>query len=226
MNGAHDMGGVHGFGPVVPEPDEPEFHAEWERRAFALTLAAGSLRKWNLDMSRFSRENTPPADYLSRSYYEMWTYGLEKLLVEQGVVTANELAAARDTAHQFAKVADPPLTADMVEPMLMSGASTRVETEGETPPAMFRVGQTVRAKVMHPTTHTRLPRYVRGHVGTIARDHGVFVFPDTNATSREKKPQRVYAVRFEAHELWGADAGSRSPVFVDLWDDYLVAVEQ
>lgn len=224
MNGAHDMGGVHGFGPVVPEENEPAFHAEWERRAFAVTLAAASLRKWNLDMSRFSREDTPPADYLSRSYYEMWAYGLEKLLVEQGVVTPQEIDAALGNQTSFDKIADPPLTADMVEPMLMRGSSTRVALDDE-PAPLFAVGQPVRAKVINPTTHTRLPRYVRGRVGVVERDHGIFIFPDTNATTRDKNPQRVYAVRFEADELWGDDAATNAPVYVDLWDDYLEAID-
>ena len=85
MNGAHDMGGTHGFGPVEPEPDEPVFHADWERRAFALTVAMGATGEWNLDESRFAREDRPPADYLGRTYYEIWLGGLERLLAERGL---------------------------------------------------------------------------------------------------------------------------------------------
>jgi len=95
MNGAHDMGGVHGFGPVVPEAHEPTFHAEWERRVFALTLAAGKPGQWNIDMGRFARENRPPADYLAKSYYELWLAGLEALLAERGLVSADEIEAGR-----------------------------------------------------------------------------------------------------------------------------------
>lgn len=215
MNGAHDMGGTHGFGPIVQEPDEPYFHARWEARAFALNLASGGGR-WNLDGSRFARENTPPADYLARSYYEMWAYGLEKLVVETGMVTQTELAAARSGEH-FERVQEPSFTADRVAPAMRAGGAARVDADVE---PKFRVGQQVRAHVDAPPTHTRCPRYVRGRAGVVDRDHGVFVFPDTNAHGLGPKPQHVYAVRFEADELWGT-ASQGGAVFVDLWDDYL-----
>src|SRR5947209_8785534 len=93
MNGAHDMGGMHGFGPVRPEPDEPVFHTEWERRAFALTLAMGMPGGWNIDMSRAARESLPPAEYLAKSYYQIWLAGLEKLLAEGGLAVGEEIAA-------------------------------------------------------------------------------------------------------------------------------------
>ena len=215
MNGAHDMGGVHGFGPVVQEDDEPYFHAPWEERAFALTLASGGGR-WNLDMSRFARENAPPADYLARSYYEMWTYGLEKLIVETGMVTDQEIQAARHGQH-FEPVETPGFGPDKVEGAMRRGGSARVDTD-QAP--RFVVGQRVRASVDAPPTHTRCPRYVRGRTGRIDRDHGVFIFPDSHAHGGGQQPQHVYAVRFEAEELWGS-ASQGGAVYVDLWDDYL-----
>lgn len=217
MNGAHDMGGAHGFGPVIQENDEPPFHEPWEERAFALTLASGA-GYWNLDTSRFARENTPPADYLARSYYEMWTYGLEKLVVETGMVTASELDAAR-RGDRFDQVVQPSLRPQAVEPAMRRGGSARVD-EPQEPPARFAVGDRVQASVDAPATHTRCPRYVRGRIGTVERDHGIFVFPDTNAHGRGPNPQRLYSVRFEARDLWG-DASQGGAVFVDLFDDYL-----
>jgi hypothetical protein len=95
MDGAQDMGGVEGFGPVQPEPNEPVFHADWERRAFALTLAMGMPGGWNIDMSRFARENRPPQDYLDKSYYQIWLAGLERLMLERGLVSAEEIEAGR-----------------------------------------------------------------------------------------------------------------------------------
>lgn len=215
MNGAHDMGGTHGFGPVVQEIDEPNFHARWEERAFALTLASGA-GKWNLDMSRFARENAPPADYLARSYYQMWLYGLEKLLVENDVVTANEVDGAR-RGERFEPVTAPGLTPDKVDRAMRSGGSARVD---EDVAPMFAAGQSVRANVDAPPTHTRCPAYVRGRRGVIDCDHGVFIFPDAHAHGLGKKPQHIYAVRFEAEELWGS-ANQGGAVYVDLWDDYL-----
>lgn len=215
MNGAHDMGGTHGFGPVVQEADEPNFHGEWEERIFALTLASGGGR-WNLDMSRFARENAPPADYLARSYYQMWLYGLEKLLVETEVVTADELVAANDGA-QFERIAEPGLAATKVTTAMRRGGSARVDADVA---PLFEAGQRVRASRNAPPTHTRCPAYVRGREGIIDRDHGVFIFPDTHAHGRGPKPQHIYAVRFEAEELWGS-ANQGGAVYVDLWDDYL-----
>ena len=219
MNGAHDMGGMHGFGPVVQEADEPIFHADWEGRALALNLASGGGR-WNIDMSRFARENTPPSDYLARSYYEMWLYGLEKLIVENGMVTADEVRAAL-AGERFEAVEEPRFTADRVEPAMRSGGKARVDDDSILP--RFSVGQRVRASTDAPPTHTRCPRYVRGQVGIIDRDHGAFVFPDTNAHGQGPKPQHVYAVRFEADDLWGA-ASQGGAVYVDLWDDYMSAI--
>lgn len=215
MNGAHDMGGMHGFGPVVQEADEPIFHADWEARSLALNLAAGGGR-WNIDMSRFARENTPPVDYLSRSYYEMWAYGLEKLIVQTDMVTQSELEAARSgAAHD--RVTEPRLAAGNVFRAMRSGGSARVDSDVA---PLFVAGDAVRASMNAPESHTRCPRYVRGRAGVIDRDHGVFVYPDTHAHGLGKKPQHIYAVRFEAEELWG-DQAQGGAVYVDLWDDYL-----
>ena len=176
MNGAHDMGGVHGFGAVVPESGEPVFHADWERRVLALTLAMGATGEWTLDAARFARENRPPAEYLSMSYYQIWLAGLEQLLVERGLVAPGELAAGR--ALWPAKAVKRTLAARDTAGLLKRGGPTSREAPR---PARFRVGDQVRARNMHPATHTRLPRYVRGHTGTDTRTHGCHVFPDSNA---------------------------------------------
>lgn len=218
MNGAHDMGGKHGFGPVVQEENEPAFHGEWEERMLAIALSAGGGR-WNLDTSRFTRENVPPAHYLSRSYYEMWLDGVESLVVSTDMVTSDELAAALDGEH-FEPVTQPTFADDDVEPAMRAGGSARVDADVA---PLFTPGQRVQASVNAPPTHTRCPQYVRGRQGVIARDHGVFIFPDTHAHGQGQKPQHVYAVRFEADELWG-DANQGGAVYVDLWDDYLELV--
>ncbi len=206
MNGVHDMGGMHGMGPIQREENEPVFHEEWERRMFALDLAMGAWGKWNIDMSRFAREQMPPAEYLATSYYEHWLFGLEKLLAEKGLPTKED--------QEKRGV----LTADAVWPMLRKGGSARVAVDM---PPKFKVGDRVIARNINPAGHTRLPRYARGRRGVIDRDHGVFVFPDTNALGQGKKPQHVNSVRFTARELWGDDASPRDAVYIDLWDDYL-----
>jgi nitrile hydratase subunit beta len=216
MNGAHDMGGVHGFGPVEPEPNEPAFHATWERRAFAITVAMGATGEWNIDMSRSARENRSPADYLSKSYYELWLAGLEALLAERRLVSAEEVAAGR--ALGSPRPVQRVLAAGDVDRVLSQGtAVARVPTA----PARFRPSDRVRAKNLHPGAHTRLPRYVRGHVGTIERVHGCHVFPDSNAAGAGENPQWLYAVGFDGRELWGPQGDPKLKVSVDAWESYL-----
>jgi nitrile hydratase beta subunit len=216
MNGAHDMGGVHGFGRVEPEPDEPVFHAPWEQRAFAITVAMGATGEWNIDLSRFARENRSPADYLSKSYYELWLAGLQQLLAERRLVSAEELAAGRalDNPRPVKRI----LAADEVDRVLSRGTAVAREPNA---PARFKPGDRVRARNVHPSEHTRLPRYVRGHLGTIDRVHGCHVFPDSNASGAGENPQWLYAVRFDGHELWGVDGDPKLKVSVDAWESYL-----
>ncbi|MGB0092600.1 MAG: nitrile hydratase subunit beta [Solirubrobacteraceae bacterium] len=216
MNGAQDMGGVHGFGAVLAEPDEPVFHAEWERRVLALTLAMGATGEWNLDASRFARESRPPSEYLSKSYYEIWLAGLERLLAERGLVAPDEIAAGRSLKP--AKPVRRTLAAGDVAGAVSRGSPTNRDAPQ---PARFEVGDRVRAKNLHPVTHTRLPRYARGHVGTIARVHGCHIFPDTHAHGHGANPQWLYTVSFDGRELWGAEADPTVAVSVDAFEPYL-----
>jgi nitrile hydratase len=216
MNGVQDMGGLHGFGAVMPEPDEPVFHANWERRVLALTLAMAATGEWTPDAARFARENRPPAEYLSKSYYEIWLAGLEQLLVEHGLVTPDELRAGRSL--QPAKAVKRTLAARDTAGWLESGRPTNREAPR---PARFKVGDRVRANNMHPVTHTRLPRYVRGRIGTITGTHGYHVFPDTNAHGHGEDPQWLYTVSFEGRELWGAEGDPTVTVAVDAFEPYL-----
>ena len=216
MNGVHDMGGMHGMGLIRNEKDEPVFHQRWESRAFALTLAMEAWRKWPLDSSRHQRELIPSAEYLRMSYYEKWVAGLVELLIKSGLLTSAEIESGKPALGSLRTI--PPLTADKVSSVLRGGG--RASRDVPVSPR-FQEGQRVRARNIHPTGHTRLPRYTRGKLGTIDRDHGVFVFPDTNAHSLGEKPQHVYSVRFAARELWGEQAAPRDAVYIDMWDDYL-----
>ena len=216
MNGIHDMGGMHGMGPVCRETGEPVFHEAWEGRVFALSFAVRAWRKWNIDAGRYEIELIPPADYLRMSYYERWLARLVQLMIKRGLVTREEVEAGRSAAGS--PKAEPPLTAERVPTMVRSGALASRDVPVS---ARFDVNQRVRARTMHPAGHTRLPRYVRGKIGTVERDHGVYVFPDTNALFLGENPQHVYSVRFAARELWGNQASPRDAVYLDLWDDYL-----
>lgn len=215
MNGVHDMGGMQDMGPVAIEANEPVFHADWEKRVFSARLACAWHRRWNIDMNRFAIERMPPADYLAATYYEKVLYGLETLLVEQGLVTAQELASGRAGGK-----ADVPgvLQADGVDTLLRNRIRARRD---ENVAPRFKAGDAVVARNIHPAGHTRLPRYARGKRGVVDRDFGVYVFPDTSAMTRDPKPQHLYSVRFAARELWGAEAAARDSVYVNLWDDHL-----
>lgn len=216
MNGAQDLGGQMGFGPIDPEQDEPIFHADWEKRALALTLAAGAMGHWSIDESRHARESLHPADYLSSSYYEIWTKGLEKLLLRHGFVTPADLKAERPVDP--AQPAKRKLDAAAVPGVLARGGPTNRDKAGA---PRFKVGDKVRTIMIHPTTHTRLPRYARGKVGTVELLHGAHVFPDTSAHAKGEQPDWLYTVRFDGLELWGRDADPATAVSIDAWEAYL-----
>ncbi|MCC6782809.1 MAG: nitrile hydratase subunit beta [Planctomycetes bacterium] len=219
MNGGHDLGGMHGLGPIAPERDEPVFHAAWERRIFALTLAMGAHRRWTLDRSRFTRENRHPVDYLGSSYYELWMKALEQLAGEEGFLREDEIAAGRALAPPPAH-ARPALKAGDVAPTLARGGPSERPVAA---PPRFEIGEAVRVKLATSPLHTRAPRYVRGRPGTIAAHHGGHVFPDTNAAGKGEQPTHLYTVRFAARDLWGEQAAARDSVHADLWEPYLEA---
>lgn len=218
MNGGADLGGMMGFGPVVVEENEPSFHHRWEERAFAITVAMGFTGSWNIDASRHARETLPPGEYLTSSYYRIWCRGLEKLILERELVTADELQSGRMQAP--AKPVKQVLAADRVMAALEAGGPADRATDDE---PEFAVGDAVIARNMHPSTHTRLPRYVHGRQGQVAGIHGCHVFPDANAHGKGEQPHWLYSVRFTAAELWGGDRPSGDCVFVDLWEPYLDA---
>jgi nitrile hydratase subunit beta len=216
MNGAQDLGGMMGFGPVEPEPNEPVFHADWERRAFALTIAMGEAGLWNIDQSRHARESLHPARYLASTYYQIWLEGLVRLLAEAQLVTREEIETGRQVARP-APVKRVLVAGDVAKVMAAGGPSAREPRA----PARFRVGQTVRARNMHPFGHTRLPRYLRGRQGEVVRLHGAHVFPDSHAHGLGEDPQWLYTVRFAARELWGEEPNAADTVHADLWEPYL-----
>jgi len=218
VNGVHDMGGMHGFGSVELEAREPVFHAPWEGRLFALRRAAGAWRKWNIDAMRYSIERLAPSDYLTASYYARQYLGFAELLVERGLVTRAEIDSGRPEAG--GSKLTPPLTGAKIPQMVADGSPTSRDV-GK--PSRISVGQLVRTRKINPVNHTRLPRYARGRSGTIVRDHGVFVFPDSNSQFQGEQPQHLYSVRFSARELWGDQASARDAVYLDLWDEYLEA---
>lgn len=209
-----DLGGREGFGRVEPETEGELWHAAWEPKALALTLAMGATGSWNIDASRSARETLP--DYAALSYYQIWLAALARLMVERGLVTEGELAEAQ------MQVAPKPLArvlraADVPAVLARGSATERPATTA----ARFAVGDCVRTRAGRVDHHTRLPAYAAGRVGTIERVHGTHVFADTNAQGLGEQPQWLYAVRFDGRELWGDEAQPGLSVSIDAWDDYL-----
>jgi len=217
MDSVHDMGGMHGFGKVEPEDNEPVFHALWEGRCLALNRAMGAIGAWTIDEGRAGIEQLPPDVYLSRSYYGKWALRLQNMAVARGLASADELAAGR--ALHDAKPLKRKLTAADVPGTLTRGSFGRQAPA----PARFKVGDRVRAKNIHPPTHTRLPRYARGHAGVIEAIRGCHVFPDSTAVGGGENPQWLYTVLFDARELWGESADSTLTVSIEAFEPYLEA---
>jgi nitrile hydratase len=216
VNGAQDLGGQMGFGPVVAEPNEPPFHAEWERRALAVTLACGAMGHWTIDGSRHARETLHPVDYLTSTYYEIWIKALERLLQREGFVSEAELRAGKALAEP--RVPDRVLLVGEVAAALARGAPTE---RPATLPPRFAVGDRVRTLNEHPVGHTRVPRYARGRTGRIERVHGMHVFAESAAHGLGENPQWLYTVAFDGRELWGRRADTKLRVSIDAWESTL-----
>jgi nitrile hydratase subunit beta len=212
-----DLGGQRGFGPVLRDQGDSVFHAAWESRVLALTLATGASGCWNIDMMRAARETLP--DYLYLSYYQIWLGGLEALLVAKGLVTAEELAGGR--ARHPPRPVSQVLTAAQVAARLATGSPTLRPPTG---PARYRLGQRVVTRATPADHHTRLPAYLRGRTGVIERVLGPHVFADSHAQGLGEDPQWLYTVVFEARELWDITAAPGHRVSCDAWQPYLEPV--
>jgi nitrile hydratase subunit beta len=215
MNGVHDMGGMQDFGRVRAEANEPVFHARWEGRVLAMQRAMGYVGLWNIDMSRFSLEQLPPHIYLGVTYYEKWALGLESRLIEHGLIGTDELEAGH--ARRPGRNLQRTLQADAVDGTLTRGSYARPASS----PPRFAPGASVRARNINPVSHTRLPRYARGHVGTIEAVRGCHVFPDAVVAGQGEKPQWLYTVVFTGSELWGEEADPALKVSIEAFEPYL-----
>lgn len=211
MDGIHDLGGMHGFGPVLREENEPVFHAAWEGAVVAMMRAARSRGIFNIDEMRHAIERMDPADYLSSSYYERWLAALERLLIEKGVTTPAEVESPPPHPRPAAATA-PSVALDRYSKSQSSFRPAIAQP-------VYKVGQSVIASAVRKHGHTRLPRYARGRQGVVSALLGTHVFPDASAHGRGEDAQPLYSVRFESTELWGT--GEASAVYLDLWESYL-----
>jgi nitrile hydratase subunit beta len=216
MNGVHDMGGMHGFGPIVREENEPLFHAAWEARVRAMVVVARSRGYFNIDASRYGIERMDPAHYLRAPYFERWLASMELNLIEGGFLTGEELDARTELLREHPEAPLPRST-----PVAPLPEAPEESSGSPLPVSRFAMGDAVVTRNVHPPGHTRLPRYARGKRGVIQRLHGPQIFPDTNALGLGENPQPLYSVRFDARELWGESAESDQTVSLDLWESYL-----
>jgi nitrile hydratase beta subunit len=213
MIGIHDMGGMEGMGELGYEVNEPTFHAEWEGRVLAIHAATRVYRRGPL---RPTIEIIPAKDYLRMSYYERWLMALIGQVIERGLATRAEIE--RGNADAGSEKATPALTLGDASETLFRTPQSELDIEVE---ERFQVGERVRVRNLHSTTHTRMPRYTRGRVGIVERDRGVFALPDNEVYFLDPKPQHVYLVRFTARELWGEEAPEHDKLYLDMWEDYL-----
>ena len=213
-NSIHDMGGMHGFGPVEPEPNEPVFHADWERRVLALQRAMGYIGLWTIDGGRASLENLPPLRYLASSYYRRWFLGLERRVVAHRLVGEDEIAAGKSLRP--GRRLNRKLTPDDAKAWRWAGFERPAAA-----PAKFKEGDKVRTRNINPATHTRLPRYARGKLGTVEAVRGCHVYPDTAAIGAGDRPQWLYTVVFSGRELWGEEADPAISVSIEAFEPYL-----
>ena len=224
VDGVHDLGGMHGFGPIDRDPDERGFHDRWEAVVTAMQQAVmrGAL---NIDEFRHAIERMEPSRYLGVTYFEKWLDGMTRGLLEKGVITEEALESR---TRFFDSHPDAPVAAALSGPPPSPSARstgnpmTASFVRPETSRPRFAVGDRVTTKKMHPTGHTRLPRYARGKHGTIDKYYGTQVFPDAHAHGLGEAPQPLYRVAFEARELWGESAEPNTVIHLDLWESYLV----
>ena len=215
-NSIHDMGGMHGFGPVEREANEPVFHAPWESRVLAMNRALLYPQLWTLDAQRASLENLPPLSYLAASYYKRWFLGLERRVVAHGLVGEDEIAAGRSLrpGRRLNR------TLSLADAKAFAWPNYERPAAG---PARFKAGERVRMRNINPPTHTRLPRYARGKTGTIEAIRGCHVFPDSAAIGAGDNPQWLYTVVFSARGLWGDEADPTVSVSIEAFEPYLLA---
>ena len=219
MDGLADMGGTEGWGPTsAPRVDEPVFPEPWQGRAFALAWLSVSLAGWNVDAFRHAVERLDRAAYLGDGYFGRWLNAAELILTDSALL-APAAVQARARNLRGENVEEPPIP-EPAKPDYAPAGPGSLRTVDAAP--VFAIGERVRARNMSPAGHTRLPRYARGHTGLVTLVQPASVLPDTNAHFLGENPQYVYSVRFDSHELWGADAEAFA-VTIDMFESYLEA---
>lgn len=219
MNSIHDLGGMHGMGPLPFEENEPVFHEDWERTAFGVNILLLITGLYTADESRHAMEKIPALHWLASPYYLHWLDGVEMMLKEKGIASDQELRNGKAAVQLPAAFAD--LEAIAVDQIAAICGTNHPVTGSVDDVPCFAVGDRVRAVNINPRTHTRLPRYIRGHIGVIDSYGGPLLYADDRAHGTIDSARHSYSVRFEGRELWGPDAGPKDAVYIDLYEPYL-----
>lgn len=215
MNGVHDLGGMHGFGPVERSPAPPTL-VRWESIVVAMQRDTRTSGAINIDEFRHGIERMGPVHYLASSYFEHWLDGITRVLLEKGRITEQELETRAASLDGGTELPAPPRVA------FEAARSTGFRRDVAWAPR-FQAGDLVRTSTASPAGHTRMARYARGKLGTVCTTHGAYVFPDSSAHGLGDDPRHLYSVRFAAAELWGESAEAGTSVYIDLWEPYLRA---
>lgn len=215
MDGIHDMGGMHGLGPLEPTREEPLSKSDWGLRTFCIELSYTQPGGFNVNWLRHMMECMTATAYLTTTYYDRWYWRDAAVLANGDWVSVEELTTGKATS--IPEDAGDPVPPEAVSMILEQGLESRRPDEGD---PRYGTGDRVRATFHSPLGATRLPRYVRGHVGTVERYHGWHILPDANAHG-DARAEPLYCVAFAAQDLWDDAAMGQGTVFADLWESYL-----
>jgi nitrile hydratase len=218
MDGAHDMGGMHGFGEAVWPGSDAVFHERWEQRVFAMHMLISIEELGSGPGGRATREQMEPAHYLDASYYERWLWSAERCLERNGTITAGELDVMADRLRAGGQM---PETRDSAR---AASALAALREDGELPQPTspgYAVDDRVRVRRMRPEGHTRCPRYIRGVAGVVERIQGADRLPDLKVYGIRCEREPVYAIAFRSDDVWGAQDEPAYTILLDLWESYL-----
>jgi nitrile hydratase beta subunit len=222
MNGIHDMGGMHGFGEVTHEENEPVFHESWEGRVMGIRRSLVKHKIFEPYNFRFTVESLSPSEYLNSSYYERHLRAAENGAIAKGFITKEEMDERMEFFRQnpdaLPERREDPKESEQIQKITFMLEPLHRDT-GATPG--FNVGDVVRARNINPQGHTRLPRYIRGKTGIVVKYYGNHDFPDIDMNGNKSEPQPIYSVQFDAEELWGATAEVNQLLFIDMWEGYI-----
>ena len=235
MAALSDVGGrSEYFGTIDREVDEPVFHDSWEGRVFGMAVYVQSLFGPNTDAARSQMEQLPTEVFWS-SYYRRWLGGLERRLVHDGYLGADEVEAHVDRrdpavvgrrAPRGRRAVASAVLRRMARPTLPTWFAAHVlpRALGNARPTLRRprysVGDAVRVGVEPAPGHTRRPDYVSGKTGVITARHGAALLPDAHAEGR-RDAQHLYTVAFAGTDLWGDAAEPGTELRIDLFEPYL-----